>query len=146
MIMLWKGKQTVNIGSPKKGIMDSGSPISKFYFVFSAPSQNHLRMLLILLEEIIITWTRTWMCCNSTFSVVLFLLYWSIYCNLQCGHIGLMKGIEKFSPKFGCRLGTYAYWWIRQTIRDFIFRNSSVFHLPVTPPSLSLLISSLFLE
>ncbi|KAI6678991.1 hypothetical protein NL676_039787 [Syzygium grande] len=29
--------------------------------------------------------------------------------------MGLMKGIEKFKPQAGCRLATYAYWWIRQT-------------------------------
>ncbi|XP_010907040.2 RNA polymerase sigma factor sigF, chloroplastic [Elaeis guineensis] len=49
---------------------------------------------------------------------------------LQEGSRGLMKSLEKFKPKAGCRFATYAYWWIRQSIRRAIFLNSRVIRLP----------------
>lgn len=49
---------------------------------------------------------------------------------LQEGSKGLMKSLEKFKPKAGCRFPTYAYWWIRQSIRKAIFQNSRTIRLP----------------
>lgn len=42
------------------------------------------------------------------------------------GNIGLIQGIKKFDPDRGFRLSTYARWWIRTAIGDFILRSSSV--------------------
>ncbi|KAJ9184313.1 hypothetical protein P3X46_004048 [Hevea brasiliensis] len=49
---------------------------------------------------------------------------------MQEGSMGLMKSIEKFKPQVGCRFATYAYWWIRQTVRKAIFQNSRTIRLP----------------
>ncbi|RDX64170.1 RNA polymerase sigma factor sigF, chloroplastic, partial [Mucuna pruriens] len=49
---------------------------------------------------------------------------------LQEGSTGLMKSIEKFKPEAGCRFGTYAYWWIRHSIRKAIFQHSRTIRLP----------------
>lgn len=56
--------------------------------------------------------------------------------------MGLMKSIEKFKPKVGCRFGTYAYWWIRQSIRKAIFQHSRTIRLPVMLCTLLLLFTS----
>lgn len=45
--------------------------------------------------------------------------------------MGLMKSVEKVRPQADCRFGTYAYWWIRQTIRKAIFQHSRTIRLPV---------------
>ncbi|WOH00914.1 hypothetical protein DCAR_0520290 [Daucus carota subsp. sativus] len=49
---------------------------------------------------------------------------------LQEGSMGLMWSIKKFKPQAGCRFATYAYWWIRQSIRKSIFQHSRTIRLP----------------
>lgn len=49
---------------------------------------------------------------------------------LQEGSMGLMWSIKKFKPQAGCRFATYAYWWIRQSVRKSIFQHSRTIRLP----------------
>lgn len=51
--------------------------------------------------------------------------------------MGLMKSVEKFKPLAGCRFASYAYWWVRQTIRKAIFQHSRTIRLPVMTFNLS---------
>lgn len=42
------------------------------------------------------------------------------------GNIGLMKAVRKFDPEKGCRLATYAMWWIKGQITEFILKSWSL--------------------
>lgn len=42
------------------------------------------------------------------------------------GSIGLLKALEKFDPAVGARLSTYATWWIKATVNDYILKNWSM--------------------
>ena len=42
------------------------------------------------------------------------------------GNIGLMKAVQKFDPDRGVRLSTYAMWWIKAAIHEFILKSWSV--------------------
>lgn len=43
---------------------------------------------------------------------------------IQEGNIGFMKAIDRFDPKKGVRLTTYATWWIRQNIQRYLYKFS----------------------
>ncbi|MBK8907267.1 MAG: RNA polymerase sigma factor RpoH [Rhodospirillales bacterium] len=45
------------------------------------------------------------------------------------GNIGLMKAVKKFEPERGFRLATYAMWWIRAAITEYILRSWSMVKL-----------------
>ena len=45
------------------------------------------------------------------------------------GSIGLMKAVKKFDPERGFRLSTYAMWWIRASITEYVLRSWSMVKL-----------------
>ncbi|MBX9796352.1 RNA polymerase sigma factor RpoH [Sphingomonas sp.] len=48
------------------------------------------------------------------------------------GNIGLMQGVKKFEADRGFRLATYAMWWIRASIQEFILRSWSLVKMGTT--------------
>lgn len=42
------------------------------------------------------------------------------------GNIGLMQAVRRFDPERGIRLSTYAMWWIRATIQEYVLRSWSL--------------------
>jgi len=61
------------------------------------------------------------------------------YCNrglpfldlIQEGNIGLMRALDKFEPRRGLKLVTYAHWWIRQAISRAISEQHRTIRLPI---------------
>ena len=48
------------------------------------------------------------------------------------GNVGLMQAVKKFDPDKGFRLATYAMWWIRAAIQEYILRSWSLVKLGTT--------------
>ena len=48
------------------------------------------------------------------------------------GNVGLMQGVKRFEPDKGFRLATYAMWWIRATIQEYILRSWSLVKMGTT--------------
>src|SRR6202030_4144878 len=48
------------------------------------------------------------------------------------GNVGLMRAVNRFEPEKGFRLSTYAVWWIKAAIREYILRSWSLVKIGTT--------------
>ena len=51
---------------------------------------------------------------------------------IQEGNVGLMQAVKKFEPEKGFRLATYAMWWIKASIQEYILRSWSLVKIGTT--------------
>ena len=50
---------------------------------------------------------------------------------IEEGNLGLIRAVDRFKPAKGCRISTYATWWIRQSVERALMNQSRTVRLPV---------------
>src|SRR6266480_2482246 len=52
--------------------------------------------------------------------------------KIAMGNLGLMQAVKRFEPDKGFRLATYAMWWIKASIQEYILRSWSLVKMGTT--------------
>jgi len=60
---------------------------------------------------------------------------------VQEGAVGLMQAADRFDPDRGVRFSTYAAWWIKAAIQDYVLKNWSIVRLGTTSAQKSLFLN-----
>ncbi|MGB0632055.1 MAG: sigma-70 family RNA polymerase sigma factor, partial [Alphaproteobacteria bacterium] len=60
---------------------------------------------------------------------------------IQEGTVGLLEAVKRFNPDHGTRLSTFAMWWIRSAMQDYVLRSGSIVRTVTTPKSRSMYFS-----
>jgi RNA polymerase sigma-32 factor len=60
---------------------------------------------------------------------------------IQEGMVGLAKAVKRFNPEKDVRLSTYAMWWVRASIQDYVVRSWSLVRLSTTSAQKSLFLN-----
>ena len=63
---------------------------------------------------------------------------------VQEGTVGLLEAIKRFNPDRGVRLSTFAMWWIRAAMQDYVLRSGSAVRSITTPRARSMFFSPKF--
>jgi RNA polymerase sigma-32 factor len=86
------------------------------------------------LHELIVSYTRLVIAVAQKFR------YYGLPLNdlIQEGNIGLMTAAQKFDPDRDLRFSTYATWWVKSCIQDYILRNWSIVRTGTTAAHKSL--------
>ena len=61
---------------------------------------------------------------------------------IQEGTVGLLEAVKRFNPDRGTRLSTFAMWWIRAAMQDYVLRSGSVVRTVTTPSARSMYFSA----
>ena len=60
---------------------------------------------------------------------------------VQEGTVGLLEAVKRFNPDRGTRLSTFAMWWIRAAMQDYVLRSGSIVRTVTTPKSRTMFFS-----
>ena len=114
--MKWKKDVVEQTGQDEKGFLSQVMKLQKSLEVMKTAKNRLMEANLRLVVSI----ARKYLHCGL-----------GIEDLIQEGNLGLMKAIEKFDYERGCKLSTYASWWIRQSMSRAIADHSRTIRIPV---------------